>query len=114
MYEFTTKENLTLSQAAQWARVLGAINVLTGITQLSNGFSGLVNMAIDLGIGMALWNGGGAQKRVVDTEGDDISHMMDAMTNLARVFTIRLAMIALGLVLVCAIVLIGVVAGASS
>jgi hypothetical protein len=114
MYEFTTKENLTLSQAAHWARVLGAINVLTGITQLSNGFAGLVNMAIYLVIGMALWNGGGALKRVVDTQGDDISHMMDAMTNLARVFTIRLAMIALGLVLACAAVLIGVVTGASS
>ena len=60
----------------------------------------IVSIALALIIGLAFIGGGKGLSRVVDTEGDDVTHLMEGLDQLTRAFTIRIALmiIVLGLV----------------
>ena len=111
-YEFSPGENETIGQAALWARVLGAVLIVDALARIRNISNGIVvvllSIIVGLLVGMAFFAGGNALKRVVDTEGNDIQHTMEAMRQLTKAFRIRIAVV----VAVCVLLVLGMMAGA--
>jgi len=101
IYEFSELENKTISRCASWVTALGIITLVHGTlkvvaaiqlffadnnTVLTEG----IKAAYYLAVGVAFFLGGLALKRVVDTEGDDVPHMMNALRSVDRAFTFRI------------------------
>ena len=103
-YEFKERENIVIDKAALWSRVLGAVVIAEAVVGLreiaANPIGPLVSLVVALIVGIAFVRAGSAFKRVVDTEGDDVLHMMEAMQQLGRAFTIRIALMVIALVLI--------------
>lgn len=90
-YEFNDNENAIIAGAAFWARLLGIFMIVTGAASLLN--CNIVTFAIDLAVGITLIGGASSLKMVVDTQGNDIAHMMMALSKLKTVFKIRVIVV---------------------
>ena len=91
-YEFTVPQNAIIQKTATYARlwgifsiVLGAINILMGLANWVALPSGIVSVVI----GMVFLGAAGSLKAVVDTEGEDIDHMMAAVQKLGIAFLVQ-------------------------
>ena len=114
-YEFDDQQNATISSAATWARVLGIVMIVVGVASLLN--CNVVTLIIDLVVGINLLGGASSLSMVVNTQGNDIAHMMQALGKLGTAFKVRVIATLVGLVLI--FLLIGavfllVLAGAAS
>lgn len=86
-YEFTAEQNTTVASVARWAKALAILMfVQAGFALLSGNWLG---GAIDLCLGLPLWGGGTSLSAVVNTQGNDIGHLMQALDKLSSVFAIR-------------------------
>lgn len=99
-YEFDQQQNAAIDQAAFWARLLGIFLIITGAVAMLN--CNVVTFALDLAVGIAFLGGATAFKAVVNTQGNDVMHLMTALTKLGNAFKIRVIVtfIAVGLMLV--------------
>ena len=109
-YEFTSLENKTIGKAALWTKGVGIISFLNaGLQLLEIGEKSLlgiiITMAIYVAIGVAFFKGGVAFQKVVDTEGNDIAHMMEALTKVGSAFMIRIVITVIAVVFVLLAVL---------
>jgi hypothetical protein len=115
-YEFNDQENAVISQAAFWARLLGIFLIITGAVALLN--CNVISFALDLAVGIAFLGGATSLTAVVNTQGNDVQHMMTALTKLGSAFKIRVivTLIAVGLLAVGAalITVLALSAAASS
>lgn len=102
-YEFSAVEEQTVGRAATWAKAVAILFFIQAAFSLI-GFN-ILAVAIDVAIGMSIWKGSKALSAVVDTQGNDVGHMMEAMSQLSTAFTIRLVIvgIVLGLCVLAAI-----------
>lgn len=90
-YEFSGVENKTIGRCATWAKAVGILFfVQAGLAVLD---FNIVSIAIDLAIGLAMWKGGKALQSVVETQGNDVFQMMEALNQLSSAFTIRLVIV---------------------
>jgi hypothetical protein len=113
MYEFNETENKTIEETAKWAKILGLVNFgLAGISIL-DGLNGLMNVALYGALGYILLVAAQSLTLVVETEGEDVDHLMKALDGLNQLFTIRLALLILALFFVGAAILIMMLAGAA-
>ena len=123
-YEFTSRENQVIGKAATWALALsGASFVMvaihltfalvgggdfkdTGLSILVFDFgAGIVSAACYLVVCVLGVVAGNAFRRVVNTEGSDLKHMMKALDTLHMIFVLRI-----GLVFLTVIAIVGVIA----
>ncbi len=109
-YEFTSLENKTIGKAALWSKGVGIISLVNaGLQLLEIGEKGvlsvLITMAIYVAIGVAFFKGGVAFQKVVDTEGSDIAHMMEALAKVSSAFMIRIVVTLIAVVFVLLAVL---------
>jgi hypothetical protein len=104
-YEFNQQENAVVAQAAFWARLLGIFLIITGAVAMLN--CNIIQFALDLAVGIAFLGGASSLNAVVNTQGNDVQHMMTALTKLGGAFKIRVIVtfIAVGLLAVGAVVL---------
>src|SRR5690606_32061555 len=102
-YEFDDQQNAVIAQAAFWARLLGIFRIVTGAAALLN--CNVVTFALDLAVGISFLGGATALTAVVNTQGNDIMHMMTALTKLGTAFKIRVivTLIAVGLMALVAV-----------
>lgn len=86
-YEFTQDENRVIGSAGLWARVLAIISFVNAALGLlnCNPFTVIMNAIY----GAFFLMGGNALAAVVNTQGNDIGNMMQAMSKLGTVFKIR-------------------------
>lgn len=114
-YEFDAQQNAVIGQAAFWARLLGIFLIITGAVALLN--CNVISFAVNLAIGISFLGGATALTAVVNTQGNDIAHMMTALTKLGTAFKIRVivTLVAVALVAVIAalvgVLLVGAAAG---
>lgn len=103
-YEFTTEENRVIARTALWSSVLGGALCVQAMLKLvdfaENPIGTLVTIVISLIIGGSFLYGGASLRKVVDTEGLDIAHLMEALRQLTRAFTIRIVLVLIMVVLV--------------
>lgn len=115
-YEFGQAENATIGAAALWARILGIVLIVIGTIGLLN--CSLIDFALKLAVGIFFILGGNALATVVNTQGNDVAHMMTAMQKLGTAFKIRVIATIVGVVLILGLfilaMLIFVVAAAGS
>jgi len=86
-YEFDALQNATIGSAALWARVLGATLIVVGAASLLN--CNIVTFVLDLVLGIYFLGGGSSLAAVVNTQGNDVTNMMQALQKLGTAFKIR-------------------------
>jgi hypothetical protein len=113
-YEFNQQENAVIAQAAFWARLLGIFLIVTGAVAMLN--CNIIQFALDLAVGIAFLGGATSLNAVVNTQGNDVQHMMTALTKLGGAFKIRVivTLIAVGLLAIGAVVLTVLLLGAAA
>ncbi len=94
-YEFSQVEEQTVGRAATWAKAVAILFFVQAAFSLI-GFN-LLAVAVDVAIGVSIWKGAKALSAVVDTQGNDVGHMMEAMSQLSTAFTIRLVIVGIAL-----------------
>jgi hypothetical protein len=109
-YEFDAQQNGLISSAALWARILGIGLIVVGAASLIN--CNVVSFTIDLIVGIFFILGGNSLAAVVNTQGNDIMHMMQALSKLGTAFKIRVivTLVGLGLLLLIGFGLIVMIA----
>lgn len=110
-FEFTDVHNISFSGLATWMKLAGAVffglaaafalfALLTG--RVYNTFYALLGVvAAVLATLMGLWTMRSSNKvgLIVKTEGDDLAHLMDAIQELKKLFTVQVVLFAAGIVL---------------
>jgi len=104
-YEFSERENEIIGDTGKWAQYLAVVFFLTAAAQLFDGLN-IIGLAINAVIGYAFWKSSEALKLVVDTEGEDVSHLMRGLNEMATAFQIRTV------ITIIAMVIVGLLAGA--
>ena len=116
-YEFNEQENARIGLAATFTKVFGAVSFIAGgigfllsfvplikVGLAPQAFFGVllaaVGALISIGIGYIYFSSGQAFSRVVDTQGDDIAHLMDALSRLRSAFRFEVILIAVGFALI--------------
>ena len=108
-YEFSPEQNEVIAALASSMKFVGMLSLLGGALLLvagsvflaKGGFSVFIQAALALIIGGLTVHAAGAFRQIVDTRGDDISHLMKALSALRTLYWLQvfLICIALGLVL---------------
>ena len=100
-YEFDATQNASIASAALWARILGIALIVVGAAALIN--CNVIEFALNLVIGIYFLGGASSLSAVVNTQGNDIAHMMQALSKLGAAFKVRVIMtlVAVGLLVVC-------------
>jgi hypothetical protein len=113
-YEFDHQQNATIGQAAFWARLLGIFLIITGAVALLN--CNVISFALDLAVGIAFIGGATAFNAVVNTQGNDVMHLMTALQKLGNAFKIRVivTLVAVGLLAVGAVFITVLLLGAAA
>ena len=78
--------------------VLGAVVAIRGLVSLPDGFGGLALGAVYIVIGAYFRGAGRSLQSVVETEGDDVDHLMSALGNLRSAFRVMVIITAVGFV----------------
>jgi len=103
-YEFTDEENVVFKSLYIRMNVVGILMVLVGVALILLGMiryplSGemlllVANGLILFGMGFLTFRSSKRFKKIVDTEGHDITYLMEAMNDLKRLYTLIVALIA--------------------
>lgn len=105
-YEFTSAQDEVIAGLARWTGIFswfallsGALLAVVGIVQLPVGAVNVIGGSVYLFIGM--WFRGAARslRLVVDTEGDDIAHLMSALDNLRSAVMAMVVIVGVGILL---------------
>jgi len=99
MYEFNPSENEAIRTTAKWIQVLGVINSVLALIQLCNGVQGIISASIYGATAWVLLGAARALRKVVETEGEDITHLMTGLDGLSTLFSLRLWLMVTSLVL---------------
>jgi hypothetical protein len=113
-YEFNQGENAVFSTLASSMKfvaialmVLGALSILLVLT---GDFSTLVSGVVYIFIGIWTRSAANSIRAVVDTEGSDIMHLMNAMGDLNKLYNLQKWLLIIGLVLIAVVFALAVAA----
>ena len=106
-YEFSDVENTTIaatgSRARTWAVlaiISGGFSTLVGVVTIPRGgiiaLLNLVSGPVSLVMGFTILGVAAAFKSIVDTKGNDVTHMMAALKKLNTAYTIQIVAMAVG------------------
>ena len=98
-YEFTNDQNNTISKLARMMLIVGVLSILSGVITLATSFGtmsiiGMVQGFALLVIGYSLYTASNSFKKIVETTGNDISNLMNALDKLYLACSIQLYSIA--------------------
>lgn len=94
-YEFRESENEVLAKAANAAKFLGIVFFVQAAFALIN--FNIIGLAIDIALGVSFFQGGKSLQAVVETQGNDIPHLMEGLEKLSSALLIRLVLIGIAL-----------------
>ena len=124
-YEFSNRENEIIGKAGTWSLALAGASLVMTFVHLGFAFwgtdlagSSLSLIVFDMGAGVVAAGCylvaailfsvvGGALKRVVSTQGNDLQHMLKALDTLHRIFVVRIALVFLTVIAVVAVIATG-------
>jgi hypothetical protein len=119
-YEFTADQNHLIGTLASRMKfvaifliVLGCIMGLAGLFSLPAGVVYLVIAAIYIIIGIWTIGAANAFKKIVDTEASDISHLMNALNELKKLYTLQYVLSIIAIVFMGIAILTGIIGGLS-
>jgi hypothetical protein len=92
-YEFQPHENAVLAKLATWAKFLAIVLYVQAVGALVG--RNVLGAGIDLAIGLSFWGGAKSLQAVVETQGNDVTHLMTALDKLSTVFTFRIVLMAI-------------------
>ena len=105
-YEFSTEQNSVFSSLASAMKVVGIVSCILGALSLlpilANPGIIFINgpqAIIFLVVGVWTTRASNSIKAIVDTQGNDIQHLMDAMSGLSKLYRLQRALMILCLVL---------------
>jgi hypothetical protein len=124
-YEFTGRENQIIGKAATWAFALGGaslvmvfVHLVFAIVGTDLAGSSIQLLVFDMGAGVVSAGcyaaaailfaiTGGALRRVVSTQGNDLKHMLKGLDTLHRIFVLRIALVFLTVLAVVVVIATG-------
>lgn len=108
-YEFGPGENGVIASTAAKAKIWGIVSIVMGGLQILYGLYGLLfnGAAIpyaftgvaNLVVGGSFLGAGGALRSVVDTQGNDVAHLMTGLRKMGTSFVVLTVALPLGMVL---------------
>lgn len=118
-YEFTPSQSTLIDSLARrmrlvgwWQMAFGVLSVIGGVVSLSDGgFGSVVTGAVLFLFGLWTLRAHHGFARVVETEGSDITHLMDALGELHKLFTLFFYLVVVGLSLIGIFVVLAVIVG---
>ena len=114
-YEFNEMENGVIAKTAGRAKTWGIIAIVIGSIEVLSGFAFFVSPGLLLNfitgiaqivIGVTFLGVGGSLTSVVNTQGNDIEHMMGALNKLSTAFMIQIIMAIIQAVLIALAILL--------
>jgi hypothetical protein len=118
-YEFSTEHNTLFSNLASKLRTVGITFIVLGVLQsflalinsgtfgILTGVAGGVLFAV---IGVLMVNAAGSFKLIVDTEGQDIDNLVQALRSLLSMYTIQFWALVTSILLVLLVVIQAIIA----
>lgn len=116
-YEFNDNENQIIGATAGRAKTWGVISIIIGALNTLMGFlfflspallANLVSGIISIIVGIVFLGVGGSLNSVVQTQGNDIEHMMRALQKLSSAFMIQIVTTIIGAVLGAIVIVLAV------
>jgi len=111
-YEFDDLEEQAFSKCALWLTVVSlamfvwsGLNVWAGISEMNVG--SFVQAGVGILLAVLLWQARSSFTAVVDTQGNDISHALAAMSSLKIYFWIQAALLILAFLFVIGVFFFG-------
>jgi hypothetical protein len=106
-YEFTNDQNQVIGNLAKKMRlvgimleVFGVVGAICGVALINRGgIATLIQGVIYVFLGYWVARAAEAFQRIVQTQGQDISHLMEALRQLGKYFGLQYTLIMIGLVL---------------
>lgn len=112
-YEFTLEQNATIASLSRYMRLAGIVLLLFGLLQVAagflttrNGFSLFVQGSVSLLLGALVLSIASRFRRIVDSRGRDIGHLMDALAQLRLMYAIQVWIVAIGIALIAIVLAI--------
>jgi hypothetical protein len=108
-YEFSQMENQIIERAATRTRVWGIISIILGVLELLGTVGAIASPGliiylpqgiVSIIIGTTFLGAGNSLRAVVDTQGNDVPHMMTAIQKLGSAFNIQIIVTVVGAVVV--------------
>jgi hypothetical protein len=113
-YEFNSSENASFSSLASSMKIVAIIMMIFGAISVLNILAGDIGSALvgSLYIVIGVWTKGAAQsiQNIVNTEGNDIDHLMNAVKDLNKLYSLQKWLMIVAIVLA----VLGVIAMAAS
>jgi hypothetical protein len=107
-YEFTAEQNATIGDLARKMRFVAVFLILGGalecLTVLGGHLTGLISGLVHVFLGAWTWSAGNSFRQIVDTQGQDITHLMSALGDLRRVYGLLYVLLIIALVLLAVVV----------
>jgi len=121
-YEFSAQENETIQVLATRMKFVGIFNIVIGVLYGASGLVFLLVQPLALllylpVVGMlvlvGLWTNSASSsfKMIVQTEGQDIMHLMSALGQMRKLYNLQFWLLVVGLALVVIFFFVGLVAG---
>lgn len=99
-YEFTPTQNLTLQVLSHrmkfigllylvFAGIVGIAGISMLLTSLAQALAAFLEVVFFAFLGLWTYRGAAAFRLIVETRGSDISHLMDALENLRRIYNLQ-------------------------
>jgi hypothetical protein len=110
-YEFGETENRVIAAAATWTLILGIITILQAVGNLFGEKSNFINAGLNATIGAFMIGSSMAFRKVVNTQGNDVAHLIEALDKFSTVLIIRIiCLILVGVVLLLGVLLVAGIA----
>ncbi|MEM6290045.1 MAG: hypothetical protein AAGA54_02235 [Myxococcota bacterium] len=87
-YEFSPKENATITRTSRWAKALAVMFFIDLVVQIID--LNILGILVDLAVALTFWRGATMFDAVVSTEGEDVPTMLEALEQMQTAFTIRI------------------------
>ncbi|MBP0028824.1 hypothetical protein [Roseofilum sp. Guam] len=117
-YEFDGSQNVLIGQLASRMKFVsiflmigGVLTVIFGLRGSQEGIGAMISGVADFLIGIWTYQASTAFKRIVDTEGQDIEHLMGALGELRKLYTLQYWVLIVTLVALILVLVLGVVLG---
>lgn len=117
-YEFTEEENVVVGDLANKMKFVGIFEIILGVIQILGGIfgdkSGLVGGVVSIVVGIWTMNASKFFQKIVDTTGNDITNLMNAIRELLKLYKLQFWTTIISIVLILVLSLVLVVMGGAA
>jgi len=108
-YEFTDHENILVNDLAKKMRYVGIFGIILGVVEILSSFfgekSGIISGVISIIVGVWTINASKFFQKIVDTTGNDITNLMNALAELKKLYGLQYWTQIFGIILAILLVL---------